>query len=419
MTSTTIYSVLYTKPHNKHYLDRYIKHIEYCIAKNVDLCSDIYTEKHHIVPKSKDLFPEYASLRKHPWNCAKLTFRQHFIAHWMLWKAFGGRQTYAFMSMANNMIPKQMKRDKVSLNSKVYAAIKEDTRKLGFSRKGLAPYRNAAGETIVCYTNDPRVLSGELISTSKNRRYKWNTTDRSKSSRAIRAYKWLTHPIRKISLYFLDMKITLVYTEDNFTFLPYLDQGWSFKQTPEHKTRIALESNKNQSTESRKAAGRAISESCKRRKALNLKRKPRSKESIKNQRNKSPEQYIQLYYNPESNLIVECDILDIKESYIKCFSRPGRLIWDKDGNKRSLDKRVPIIPSGYYATYPFEVFAVFDTVDKNIKKIAFKDITPEHIILKVPNGDRVLYWNMDTNTQVYLTNEFISMYGVPLNCRKN
>jgi hypothetical protein len=81
-----IYSILSSKPHNPHYLNRYITFIEQCQQKNIGY--EGYTEKHHICPKAKDMFPEYKNFRLHPWNCSVLTARQHYIAHLLLWKTF-------------------------------------------------------------------------------------------------------------------------------------------------------------------------------------------------------------------------------------------------------------------------------------------------------------------------------------------
>ena len=81
-----IYSILSSKPHNPHYLNRYITFIEKCQQKNIG--HEGYVERHHICPRAKDMFPEYEDFRLHPWNKAPLTPRQHFIAHLILWKAF-------------------------------------------------------------------------------------------------------------------------------------------------------------------------------------------------------------------------------------------------------------------------------------------------------------------------------------------
>lgn len=49
------------------------------------------TERHHILPKGKHLFPEFASLQIFPWNGAYLTFREHFICHRLLVKMTSGK----------------------------------------------------------------------------------------------------------------------------------------------------------------------------------------------------------------------------------------------------------------------------------------------------------------------------------------
>jgi hypothetical protein len=56
-------------------------------------------EAHHILPKARDLFPEYTSFKDNPWNKVRLTTDQHIIAHVMLWKAYGGSQAKALECM--------------------------------------------------------------------------------------------------------------------------------------------------------------------------------------------------------------------------------------------------------------------------------------------------------------------------------
>jgi hypothetical protein len=94
-----IYSILASKPHNPHYLNKYITFIKQCQQKN-----DGYegvVEKHHICPKADDMFPEFKSFRKYPWNKALLTPRQHFIAHIILYKCY----SYSFsVNMSLNMM---------------------------------------------------------------------------------------------------------------------------------------------------------------------------------------------------------------------------------------------------------------------------------------------------------------------------
>jgi hypothetical protein len=118
MTIYAIEEILSSKSHNPHYLNRYIKFIESCKLANKDFQG--YTERHHICPKADDMFPKYKSLKKHPWNCVALTTRQHFIAHWMLWKTYPGitSMSYAFWTMRHTK--------GFQIDSKVFSVIKED-----------------------------------------------------------------------------------------------------------------------------------------------------------------------------------------------------------------------------------------------------------------------------------------------------
>lgn len=76
---------------NPHYINRYFKFIESCRES-----SEGYTEGHHILPRS--LFKQYES---ESWNIIELTARQHFVAHIMLAKAYGGSMWAALHMMSN------------------------------------------------------------------------------------------------------------------------------------------------------------------------------------------------------------------------------------------------------------------------------------------------------------------------------
>lgn len=123
--------ILRSKPHNEKYLNRYIKFINWCAKINEGKIwkitrrnfSHIGLENHHICPAAKDLFPQYKNFKKYPWNKITLTSRQHFIAHWMLWKAYGKSQTLAFMYFTSNN--KFLKRN-TKVTSKVYEKLKID-----------------------------------------------------------------------------------------------------------------------------------------------------------------------------------------------------------------------------------------------------------------------------------------------------
>jgi hypothetical protein len=55
---------------------------------------DGYSEKHHIIPRSMGGTDARS-------NLIALTPRQHFVAHWILWKAYGGNMGCAFFMMSN------------------------------------------------------------------------------------------------------------------------------------------------------------------------------------------------------------------------------------------------------------------------------------------------------------------------------
>jgi hypothetical protein len=84
---------------NIHMAHRYLKFINHRINRKLAEISHM----HHILPKAKDMFPEFKDLKKHPWNGIKLTPREHFIAHWMLAKIFPKTsQSRTFYYMVNN-----------------------------------------------------------------------------------------------------------------------------------------------------------------------------------------------------------------------------------------------------------------------------------------------------------------------------
>lgn len=77
--------------------------------------SDGYVERHHIYPRS--MFPQKANDAD---NIIALTAREHFLAHWMLHKAFGGQMSQAFMFMQAGGDKRYWK-----LNSRSYELLRE------------------------------------------------------------------------------------------------------------------------------------------------------------------------------------------------------------------------------------------------------------------------------------------------------
>lgn len=154
-----IYSILASKPHNPHYLNRYITFIERCQLKNADY--DGYMEKHHICPKANDMFPEYSSFSKNPWNKVNLTARQHFIAHLILWKVYRNKSCATTLScfMKNNC-----------KNSKIYESAKNlYSFEVSKRMKNMVVVKDAAGNIFHVNNKDERYTSGFLESITKNK----------------------------------------------------------------------------------------------------------------------------------------------------------------------------------------------------------------------------------------------------------
>lgn len=117
-----IYESAYSIKHNIHYLNRYITFIQKCQLTNVELSDDIYTEVHHILPRK--LFPQFS---KDKTNLVVLTARQHFIAHWILWKVYGKEMAHAFLCM--KMKCKNKNNRYYNVSSRTFAMLREDLSK--------------------------------------------------------------------------------------------------------------------------------------------------------------------------------------------------------------------------------------------------------------------------------------------------
>lgn len=103
MSSEDIYSAIINRaPKNAshHEIYRYTSFIIRCVDHNINTnFNDVGYENHHILPRS--LFPEYQCFSSFPWNKARLSYRQHIIAHWMLARIFGGDMNRTLWYMSN------------------------------------------------------------------------------------------------------------------------------------------------------------------------------------------------------------------------------------------------------------------------------------------------------------------------------
>lgn len=130
--------LIHNHPKNLHFLNRYIKFISTrsgILVKNK-------THLHHILPKAMDMFPQFSDLKKFQWNGIYLTPREHFIAHWILSKAFpGSSQTRAFYHMTNILITKKSRQYELARENHIQAVIKmtknpERCKKISMSLSG-------------------------------------------------------------------------------------------------------------------------------------------------------------------------------------------------------------------------------------------------------------------------------------------
>lgn len=97
--STTL---LYTKTNRQHSTSMIARYLSF-ISSRANIYIKGATHYHHILPKARDFFPEYKDLSLFPWNGVHLTAREHFIAHWMLARAFpNSSQARVFYYLTNN-----------------------------------------------------------------------------------------------------------------------------------------------------------------------------------------------------------------------------------------------------------------------------------------------------------------------------
>lgn len=138
--------------------DRYLRFISNIVSK----LGDEYVETHHILPKS--VFPDFEFV---PENLIKLSAREHYIAHWMLWKIFDGKMCFAFYAFNNQ---KSNDRTSIRYNSKAYEHVKLSAMKLlSEFKRGKAAYKNATGDIIFVSKDDVRVVTGEYSSVQKGK----------------------------------------------------------------------------------------------------------------------------------------------------------------------------------------------------------------------------------------------------------
>ena len=222
-----IAQILFSKPHNAHYLVRYLRFINYCEEVNESLSDDVYVEQHHICPKASDLFPEYVNFKEYPWNMIALTARQHIIAHVLLWKAY---PTIASQCAAIHYICNVQNSDTIEWNQRtvptsIYIRYAADARaKFYESRKRFATYKDMEGNSYFLHNEDPKIKELGLVG------YRNGLIWSDETYNVVSKTKFLN---RKIKLYMMNKTIKVKLISDDFE--QYLAQGWTTELTEEDK----------------------------------------------------------------------------------------------------------------------------------------------------------------------------------------
>lgn len=395
-----ISKILSSKEHNPHYLKRYIAFVDYCRR----VPQDGYCENHHICPKADDLFPEYSSFRKHEWNKLRVPYRHHFILHWLLWKTFGKSQMRAFYAMINRNSSKMNKPIK---SSKMYEMLKIEAKNAFSSQsKGFAIYVDKIGNKVRCQTNDPRVLSGELISSSTGRKYEpRSASSKAKTKTSLEIAYLKKFPNRTVKLYRGIELLDFTYEKVNPNLLDeMIAQGWSQKKTKEYKDKY----------EPRKK--RCFSE--KARKQMSITRKGKKRKTIEQKREfklKNGKMKWCLCYNIETKQFSTEMDFDIREPFVKVFSNAGEFYRavSPEGKPCSIDSRCPL-PENFFLSHQLKLKSYLNVETNTIEQLYGKDKSDNHILLKACNDNRIKI--IHNGVPIYFPKDLFEKYGLPNKC---
>jgi hypothetical protein len=160
----------------------------YCLIVDRALCENrakgsMYFERHHILPKAKTMWPEFASLRDHPWNGVLLTPREHFICHRLLTRMCSG--------VAHRSMVYGLKRLTTGpkFGSRWYSRIREEFMLMNSGSTHPSFGKKASTETKAKMSaSAPKTKSAEhrrKIGEANSRRI-WTDSSRQKASRSAR-----------------------------------------------------------------------------------------------------------------------------------------------------------------------------------------------------------------------------------------
>lgn len=382
------------KVKNSHYFERYLSILEIFSIGNKVLAEGTYVESHHILPKASDMFPEYENFKEHSWNEINLTARQHFIAHWILWKAFGRSQSYAFQCFINQVSCKNNQRQNLKVTSGVYEELKIQNSIYQKERaKGKATYIDREGNKLYCRTDDPRVISGVLISTSKGRKYKPRTdAQKKKTKKSLLEHHRNKENQPNISFYRGIEKVMVPKYSNEYDF--YMsDKEWSTKCPPERASFTTTEYNKNREKVSwSKESRKGVSE------RLKGKKQPKSQviKATMGRRNKrgwGPGDYdIFIYDKKQDKFVVIDQIFFDKNRHLKVSKRTK-------GSKKIMNLStkeilvanpdLPRLPENFVNATDYNEVTVLNITTKTFTSMKRCEIDDNHLEIIARNNNRI------------------------------
>ena len=347
------------------------------------------------------MFPEYEDFKEHPWNEIHLTARQHFIAHWVLWKAFQGSQGYAFKCFIDQVECKNNQRQNLKVTSRVYEELKlQSYYFMSEHMKGKANYYDKEDNTVYCRTDDPRVLSGELISTSKGRKYKPRTEEqRLRTSKALIRFHKNKENQPDVSFYRGVEKVMVPKYSDDYYY--YMESNeWTTKCPPERSSFTTAEYNRTRDKV-------VWSEESRKRMSERLRGKKQSKSqaiktgmSRRNRENPNwkPGDYDILVYDKEQDIFIKIDRLFFDDKnhmkiskHVKGVSQ--KIIDTKTKKVVLANPDLPRLPEDFVLAADYvesnKFVTTLDIKTKSFSKKRRCEIDDNHIEIVARNGNRV------------------------------
>ncbi len=133
-------------------LQAYLEHIQ-----KSSLPGDDKGHWHHILPRS--MFPEFGSRIAYPWNQAKLSPSDHWMAHYLLYKAVrcqAAAYAWKLMNKARESVPNK------ECLEEYERALLTVADSCGHTMRGMVAAKDKNGDILHVKSTDPRLIDGTL-----------------------------------------------------------------------------------------------------------------------------------------------------------------------------------------------------------------------------------------------------------------